>query len=368
MINQINEIKGNKGEWSELYVLLRLLADGKIHGADESLNKLEEVFFPILKIIRNKGTEQKTEYVPGEQVEIYVNDQLVHSVSRNEFEQESERLLREIKSGSGGAFAIQSAQNFMEKICCKQISAPSRDKSDITMMIHDSQTGYRPTVGFSIKSNLGSSPTLLNAGRATNFLYKIVSNNYHLLEQANAIYRLGTEKGIDVRKRINKISQEGKIEFLKTGTDIFSANLLLIDSRMEEIIAHTLLYYYRDGLSSCEDIVKRLEEEDPLHFNNAYAYRYKFKKFLAAIALGMKPGTVWEGIDEASGGYIIVKDDGEVLAYHLYNRNYFEDYLLKNTKYDTPSTTRHGFGEVYEEDVDGKTLSLIKLNLQIRFK
>ena len=83
MINQINEIKGNKGEWSELYVLLRLLADGKIHGADESLNKLEEVFFPILKIIRNKGTEQKTEYVPGEQVEIYVNDQLVHSVSRN---------------------------------------------------------------------------------------------------------------------------------------------------------------------------------------------------------------------------------------------------------------------------------------------
>ncbi|MDK7178236.1 HpaII family restriction endonuclease, partial [Micrococcus luteus] len=119
MINQINEIKGNKGEWSELYVLLRLLADGKIHGADESLNKLEEVFFPILKIIRNKGTEQKTEYVPGEQVEIYVNDQLVHSVSRNEFEQESERLLREIKSGSGGAFAIQSAQNFMEKICCK---------------------------------------------------------------------------------------------------------------------------------------------------------------------------------------------------------------------------------------------------------
>ncbi len=57
-----------------------------------------------------------------------------------------------------------------------------------------------------------------------------------------------------------------------------------------------------------------------------------------------------------------------MLAYHLYNRNYFEDYLLKNTKYDTPSTTRHGFGEVYEEDVDGKTLSLIKLNLQIRFK
>ena len=28
-------IKGNKGEWSELYVLLRLLAYGKIYAADD---------------------------------------------------------------------------------------------------------------------------------------------------------------------------------------------------------------------------------------------------------------------------------------------------------------------------------------------
>ena len=27
-------LKGNKGEWSEVYVLLRLLADGKIYATD----------------------------------------------------------------------------------------------------------------------------------------------------------------------------------------------------------------------------------------------------------------------------------------------------------------------------------------------
>ena len=27
-------LTGNKGEWSEIYVLLRLLADGKIYAAD----------------------------------------------------------------------------------------------------------------------------------------------------------------------------------------------------------------------------------------------------------------------------------------------------------------------------------------------
>ena len=33
-------LTGNRGEWSEIYVLLKLLADGKIYVADSELNKL----------------------------------------------------------------------------------------------------------------------------------------------------------------------------------------------------------------------------------------------------------------------------------------------------------------------------------------
>ncbi|MFY1027322.1 HpaII family restriction endonuclease [Actinobacillus seminis] len=46
------------------------------------------------------------------------------------------------------------------------------------------------------------------------------------------------------------------------------------------------------------------------------------------------------------------------------NRNYFEEYLLKNTKYKTASTSRHDFGEVYSENGE----DFIKLNLQVRFR
>jgi len=69
-------------------------------------------------------------------------------------------------------------------------------------------------------------------------------------------------------------------------------------------------------------------------------------------------------LDEANGGYIIVKDDGEILAYHLYDRNSFENYLLENTKLETASTSRHKFGKIYKENEK----IFIKLNLQIRFK
>jgi hypothetical protein len=59
-----------------------------------------------------------------------------------------------------------------------------------------------------------------------------------------------------------------------------------------------------------------------------------------------------------------VKENGDVLCYHIYNRNQFEDYLFANTKLETASSTRHDFAKMYE--VDGKFY--FKMNLQIRFK
>ena len=81
------------------------------------------------------------------------------------------------------------------------------------------------------------------------------------------------------------------------------------------------------------------------------------------VALGMMPSKVWTGKYDATGGYLVIKDNGDVLCYHIYNRNEFENYLLNNTKLDTASSTRHDFGKIYESN--GKLY--FKLNLQIRF-
>lgn len=77
----------------------------------------------------------------------------------------------------------------------------------------------------------------------------------------------------------------------------------------------------------------------------------------------MVPSKVWTGTFDATGGYLIVKDNGDILCYHIYNRNEFEDYLLNNTKLETASSSRHGFGFIYKHDKD----LLFNLNLQIRF-
>lgn len=234
------------------------------------------------------------------------------------------------------------------------------------MKILDINTGYSPILGFSIKSELGSSPTLLNAGKTTNFIYKIKHDVTYLVKETNEIYKVSKGKRhADVRGRIKKIiDNNGNFEYVGMQSKIFNDNLILIDSAMDKIIAETILYFYRDSISNCLDMINKLETENPMNYGNVNAYRYKFKKFLTAIALGMKPATIWDGIDEATGGYIVVTKEGDVLAYHIYNRNYFEEYLLKNAKYETASTSRHEFGTIYSEEGE----DFIKLNLQIRFR
>ena len=79
--------------------------------------------------------------------------------------------------------------------------------------------------------------------------------------------------------------------------------------------------------------------------------------------MGIKPA-VGDGVDKATKRCIIVTKEGNVLVYYIHNRNYFEEYLLKNTKYETASTSRYNFGGVYSENRSDN----IKLDLQVRFR
>ena len=42
----------NKGEWTEAYVFLRLLGDGRIYGADEHLKRDEHIYIDIVNIFK----------------------------------------------------------------------------------------------------------------------------------------------------------------------------------------------------------------------------------------------------------------------------------------------------------------------------
>ena len=142
----------------------------------------------------------------------------------------------------------------------------------------------------------------------------------------------------------------------------------MLDSSLGEIIGLLLLEQLEHDTNMLKDLVQALSEKNPLHFdisqNNPY-YAYKVKNLLTSSALGMMPGKAWNGKYDASGGYLVVKESGDVLCYHFYDRNRFEDFLYNNAYLERASTTRHEYAKIIKEE-DG-TLTF-KLNLQIRLK
>jgi len=252
----------------------------------------------------------------------------------------------------------------MKDIKCISLKADSGVKSDINIVIHDLRTNQIQMLGFSIKSQIGNPSTLLNAGKTTNFIYKVENINL-TTQEINSINLINTKNKI--RDRITDVlNRGGKFNFVGTEQKIFSNNLTLIDSLLPEIIGEITFAFYTEKNSKMVNLVDGIQSKNPLKFdtsNNHKFYSYKIKRFLTDIALGMMPSKVWSGEYDATGGYLIVREDGEVLCYHIYNKNEFENYLLNNTKLDTASSTRHEFGTFYKENNE----LYFKLNLQIRF-
>lgn len=360
------KLKANKGEWSEFYTLLKLLAEKRLYAADDKLEKIKEIFYPILKVITAKGTDNQMQYEiseGSESVKIYnPKTNNFESLNTSVISDKLEKIFLGIKNSAETTFEIGIADELLEKLHCHKVQASSAHKADIFLVIHDLITGIKPEVGFSIKSRLGSPSTLLNASGATNFIFEIEGFS------GSAADINSVEGSAKIRDRLKKIySSGGKLKYIGLDSSVFQSNLRKIDSMMPDIIAEMLLLYYQKECVKVEMIAKFLEDNDPL--KNPYFkpdtgfYEYKIKHLLLSSALGMMPSSQWNGLLEAQGGYIIVREDGEIVCYHIYNQDQFKDYLFNNTRLETPSSTRHKFGFAYEED--GKML--FKLNLQIRF-
>jgi hypothetical protein len=357
-------LTGNRGEWSEIYVFLKLLADGKLNAADANLNAIPNVYYPIIKILRQENTINR-EYRINGNIRIFdgENNELLN-LPIADFVNRSQQLFNELRNAEGRSFAFEDIETFLNNIDIHSLTALKTDKADIKVVVHDLNTGMQPKLGFSIKSMLGGNSTLFNPGNTTNFIYEITGGAGELnIDEINSI-----ENTPKIANRIAAIKERGfDVKFKSIQSATLHLNLQLIDSDLPQILAELLLLKYSTpGLALLAPTLGQLTINNPLNFDMSQGhpfYEYKIKNFLTDSALGMTPATMWTGQYDATGGIIIVKENGELVCYHIYNRNEFQNYLLHNTRLEQASTSRYNFGDIYREG--GKTF--IKLNLQVRF-
>jgi len=353
----------NKGEWTELLVFVKLLAEQKLYLSDKYLNQKTN-YFNLKKVttrnlnldfyIIDKSTIQSKNNVTNENKEIIISELL------------SEKNLDSIKNSIiNGKKTFNIPQfNVIQKSLGFNIikGGTSSQKSDIVLDIENDEIN-KQNEGFGIKSYLGSKPTLLNASGNTNFIFRIDNFDVSKMDEVNNI-----DTRTKLKDRIFFIQKfGGKLKYIGAEKKIIENNLKISDSLMPNIVGHLLISYYKERISSLTKIVNSIHKVGDLNKEIKYGEKnlleIKIKRLLIDILLGFFAGKKWDG-NYLANGTIVMKKSGDCVAFHITDSKSLKDFLYENIRLDTPSTTRHRFGKIYKEK-NGKLY--FKLNLQLRF-
>jgi type II restriction enzyme len=362
--------KINKGNWSELYVFLKILSDRKLQSADHDLAPILDKSFSVQKVLKtDSGIERIYDISGDDQIEINFVNIANQEKASAELDYESitssvPELLKSIQAGSG-YFEIPEMEEILKLLNYGALIAKSTDKGDIKLVIHDYITNLDNEVDFSIKSFLGGQPTLLNAGKtSTNMIFRVSGPSLDI-EEINQI-----SSGAKVQKRIKAIYDAGaKLHFKHMLSPQFQKNLRKIDSLMPIFLSEYVRAYYTTKSNKIADLTHEVAKSGIIKnlLDVPFSYediKYKIKQLLINSALGMVPQTDWDGFYKADGGYIVVKKSGDMVCFHIYNIADLGEYLYNNTAFDTPSTKPTKFDHAYLFEDNNELY--FKLNFQIR--
>ncbi|MCL2755598.1 MAG: HpaII family restriction endonuclease [Firmicutes bacterium] len=364
----------NRGEWAELYVIFKLLGDGRIYSADENLVANPRSYIDIIKIIREEVKDKLIEYRTGSIVDINIDGRTVASIPASDFLYNAEKLLQTITTSKGRSFdVLPVTKEFTKRLLIKSFKAPSRGyyenfggKNDIIMEIRDHDR-MQIVAGFSIKSKYKNAPTLFNAAKASAFTYELEGINDEQMAEINSI--VTAKGGRDKNARLEYIKAKNLgFNFSHIKHRTFEDNMDNVRGDMQKILKAMLeIHYFKTKKNSkFTEVTEHLISENPLQKRNPEIFYTKaIKDLLWASFAGMTASEQWNGLSTVNGGYIVAKDNGEVLAYHTRDMESFRTFLFNQTKFDRPSASesKYDYAQVYKKG----DKYFFDLNFQIRF-
>lgn len=373
----IRDKKANKGEWAEVYVLCRLLGEGRLYSADDHMERIPGSYVEVLRVIREEIVGEITQYkrrMENGTVEISTADGETILVSTAQFLEKSQALFDYLCEARGRSLpAPDGVSGFLDLVKVTKPKAPSTSsvgsfggKTDIVIRMRDVKTALVSTMGFSIKAQFASPPTLYNAGTSTQFLYEVEGMDDASMREFNSLTRENGNR--DWASCVEYLKRNGlHARFIGTAKSTTAQNLLFIRESMPSLMA--CLYRHRlledTDCKGLPELCSWLEEADPLSYPDKKMYEKALKDLLMASFSGMTGTRRWDGTEQINGGYIVVKPGGDVLCYHSSDRERFRDYLFRQSFLEYVSCKKFGWGTVSK---DPQERYVLPLNGSIRFR
>jgi len=335
----------NRGEWTEAYVFLRLLGDGRIYGASTELTKDTSIYIDILNIIREEPDkmliferfiEDNITYVKASK-----DGESIKIVTAPEMSEHAQTLYDSIKKLSASRVVkVANVQEYMESLGIDSpkanLSEAAKEKygakTDVIITNEDSLDQSKRTEGFSIKSHIGSPATLFNCSQTSGFTFEVVGCDENGMHQVNA-----NDSFLSI---IKAIKENYSLKYVECRNEAFEQNIAIVDSRMEEVLSTAVLAqasYYGACGSDVKEVCAKVIDLNPVNVKNPQLfYPAKFRDFLFDSFAGMTASSIWNGRKKLTGGYIDVSKNGDMLYYRAMSDEVFGNYLFEYTFFDRP--------------------------------
>lgn len=379
------KIKYNNGEWSEVYIFFKVISDRKLYAADANFNAIKDVYLDVLGVIREEVKGEVINYKTGETVTILLNHEPIGTVPVSDFVKYQNILWKLLEKNTATTFTSEEVEQFLNSIHIFNPKSPAQAVSkfcggtvDIVIETKD-RSGVNRILGFSCKSDLRSSSTLLNASHDnTNFVFEITGDmDDEKMKHFNSLFKEIKRKGkicldIATSERMRYLhSLNCDIQFIQTAKPTAKENLIKCGGiEMPTIVAGLLRKFYFENLSgptTINDCIEYLTENDVAGYgfdDLKETYQNKIANFLLCTFTGMRLGKKWNGRQEVNGGYIVVKNNGDVVAFHSTIADEFKDFLINKMIMESPPHGRHKDMCIYKENGH----YYLKLGIQLRFK
>lgn len=348
-----------KKEWSEVYVLFRLLADGALTAGTAEGEAGRR--WPIVRIAREEHNGTRYYDIEGERVHL-MGEEMDMWVARDEFARTADRIWAALKASSDDRVeSPEEVEAFLDEVCIYDLEARTDDRTDFYVTFYSTDL---PPVGFVVRSRMGVLIPLLDGGRSANLKFEQTGIRF-AAPTVNKVNALDTPGGVADRMRmIERLG--GVLRYSDVADRVFRGNLSMIDLHFPRLMAEMVRTMHLEGITRTDELVARMIEINPLKIKDELIqkhgfYTFKVKQFLLALAFGMRPAKLYNGTDTAIAGFVMVDGDGALLGYQKAESDVFADYLFTHSRLEKGPTERDKYG--YLEKENGTYY--LKLNLKI---
>ena len=351
----------NKREWSELYVFFKLLSEGKMHLGNHRGELNERSFWPITAIERVEHDGPRRYYIEEELVRVEGKGDYL-KLNRLALAAIADKVLDLIKSSTDeNVESTPDLEAFLDQAQIFDLEPETSDRTDIKIAFWNEN--FIPT-GFMIQSKLAPMRPLIDGGRAANLKMELTGVKLASPEVSNVN---AVESNDTVRDRLLYIERLGGVlKYSDVADKVFRCNLQMIDLHFARVLTEMVRNFHLGGKSRVYEVMNQVKIQNPLKIKEDLIqkhryYEYKMKQFLMTLVCGMRPAKIFDGIDSAVEGVIVVNGDGSIVGYHKDEKKVFEDFLYLNTRFEKGSTHKDRYGSLEREN----GVYYFKLNVKI---